>query len=121
LNNIISVINIDINGTIHPTSNWGVKNADIATYGTDVTSYLPNKKFGQLSGTSQSTAVITAYTSILAGMNYSRSNYTNLKNTILKSATKSLPLLKKCKTGGYFNPIKFSEIAKNKFREVAGN
>lgn len=121
LNNIISVLNIDTKGSIHETSNWGVKNADVATYGTDIMSYLPNKRLGSLSGTSQSTAIITAYASILIGMNSSRTSYITIKNTILKSITKSTSLLNRCKTGGYFNPSKFSQITKIKSRKVAGN
>ena len=119
LNNIISVINIDKYGILHPTSNWGVKSADIATYGTDVTSYLPNNSLGTLSGTSQSTAIISGYTSLLVGSSIKKTNFIKLKNTILKSVKKSISLTDKCKTGGFFDPVRFKNIIKRKFRKIA--
>tara|TARA_B100000925_G_scaffold289003_1_gene271015 strand:+ start:2156 stop:3154 length:999 start_codon:yes stop_codon:yes gene_type:complete len=119
LNNIISVININKEGTIHPTSNWGRKNADLATYGTDVTSFLPLNKLGTLSGTSQATAIISAYASLFAGMDQQKPHFTKLKNIILKSVEKTISLRDKCKTGGFFSPAKFKKLINRKYRRIA--
>ena len=44
LNNIISVLNVRKNLTLHKTSNYGNLNGDIAYYGTDIPGYIPNSR-----------------------------------------------------------------------------
>lgn len=59
LPNIISVASIDMAGHLLSFSNYGAKTVDLATRGKNIYSTLPDGKYGMMSGTSQSTALMT--------------------------------------------------------------
>lgn len=59
LPNIISVASIDMEGHLLSFSNYGAKTVDLATRGKNIYSTLPDGKYGMMSGTSQSTALMT--------------------------------------------------------------
>ena len=119
LNNIVSVINLNKQNQLHRTSNFGIRNADLASFGTEVTSFLPNSKLGKLSGTSQATAIISAYASLMISASKQKLNYTIIKNHILNSTKKLKSLKGKCKTEALFDSNKFIKSLKEKNREIA--
>ena len=119
LNNIISVMNLDKANNVHPTSNYGKENADLASFGTDVTSFLPSGKIGSLSGTSQATAIISAYASLMISSSNKEVKYTTIKNYLLSSTRKLRSLRGKCKTEATFDSGKFINQIKDKVRRVA--
>lgn len=59
LPNIISVASIDTEGKLLSFSNYGSQTVDLATRGKNIYSTLPEGKYGFMSGTSQSTALMT--------------------------------------------------------------
>ena len=119
LNNIISVVNLNKQNQLHRTSNFGMQNADLASFGTEVTSFLPNSKLGKLSGTSQATAIISAYASLMISSSKQKLNYTVIKNHLLNSTKKLKSLKGKCKTEALFDSSKFIKNLKEKNREIA--
>ena len=121
LNNIVSVANVNEANKLHKTSNYGKFNTDIATYGTDVTSWLPGKKLGELSGTSQATAIITGFASMIIGLSDEKLHYTDVKNYLLKFVQKTPHLKNKIKSKGIFDSKMFLNNfkKKNSFRNIA--
>ena len=69
-NNIISVINHGKGYKVHKTSNYGSVDADISAPGTEVLGAFPNSRYGTLTGTSQSTAFVSATAAIIRGISY---------------------------------------------------
>ena len=121
LNNIISVINLKSHNEIHGTSNYGVKNADIGALGTNIHSFIPGGRIATLSGTSQATAIISGYASLLINSRKARLDYVDIKNTILSSVKKYKFLEGKCKTEGIFSPKLFFQKLKSSPRSLAQN
>ena len=121
LNNIISVINLKSESQVHKTSNYGLKNADIGALGTNIHSFIPGGRIATLSGTSQATAIISGYASLLINSRKVRTHYVDIKNAILSSAKKYNFLKGKCKTEGIFSPKLFFQKLKNSPRSLAQN
>ena len=121
LNNIISVINLKSENEIHDTSNYGIKNADIGALGTDINSFIPGGRIAKLSGTSQATAIVSGYASLLINSKKIKSHYVDVKNMILSSVKKYSFLAGKCKTEGIFSPNLFFQKLKNSQRSLAQN
>lgn len=67
--NILSVASLDERGKILNSSNRGVQSVDLGALGDQVISSLPHQKYGQLTGTSQATAQVTAVTASIMGYN----------------------------------------------------
>lgn len=113
LDNIISVANLQCDGNLHSSSNYGKKSVDIAAPGTSIYSTFTNNKYGYLSGTSMSAPMVTG---VLA-MVYSQKNNINLLQAkeIVLSTAKPLPsLTNKVLTGGMvdgFAAISVDEVA----------
>jgi thermitase len=61
LSNIVSVTAVSANGRLLPTSNYGKNSIDIAVLGHNIYSTLPGGRFGRKTGTSQATAIATAF------------------------------------------------------------
>ena len=59
LPNILSVAAVDVTGTLLPSSNYGPNSVDLAAPGQHVLSTLPRNQFGEMTGTSQATALVT--------------------------------------------------------------
>ena len=112
LNNIISVLNVRKNLTLHKTSNYGNLNGDIAYYGTDIPGYIPNSRVALLTGTSQSTAFVTVAAALIKS-NKPNLNYLQIKNILIKSVRKSNTLIGKCKSKGILNFKKLKKLLKN--------
>jgi thermitase len=59
LPNILSVAAVDVTGALLPSSNYGLNSVDLAAPGQHVLSTLPRNQFGEMTGTSQATALVT--------------------------------------------------------------
>lgn len=60
LENIISVASLNADLGFSYYSNYGIKNVDIATYGRDITSTLPDGGYGKMNGTSMAAAEVSS-------------------------------------------------------------
>ena len=100
--NIISVINHGPQYKLHKTSNYGSINADISAPGTQILGALPNNRFGTLTGTSQSTAYVTATAAAIKGLG-TNFGHIKLKNIILETSDKQPKLRAKCSSSGSLN------------------
>lgn len=91
LDNIISVANLNVDGNLSSSSNYGPTSVDLAAPGTYILSTTPENSYSYMSGTSMSTPVVTA----AAAMIYSY--YENITlaevKTILLSSTRQLDSL----------------------------
>ena len=85
-NNIISVIATDRNDNLANTSNFGLTTTDIGAPGKDIYSCLPNNSYGNLSGTSMATPMVTGTAALLWAL-YPEMNYAEIKEAILTSGT----------------------------------
>ena len=122
LNNIISVMSHDQNLKLLPSSNFGKKTVHIAAPGKRIKSSLPNNRAGFLTGTSQATAFVSGVAAILKSQFIDLSTK-QIKNIIIKSATKEISFLNKCVSGGRLNAdaaykmaIKTSRYNKDKMK-----
>lgn len=80
---VISIGSITLKGKKSDFSNYG-KNVDFFMYGEDIYSLLPNESEGYLSGTSQSTAIMTGIISTILSNGIPKSNVENLLSTSFK-------------------------------------
>ena len=65
LSNIISVAAIDSNEKMVSSSNWGVRNVDVAAPGRKILSTLPLNSYGYMTGTSQATAYVSGAAALI--------------------------------------------------------
>ncbi len=102
LPNVISVCNINADGTLAKTSNFGAKNVDLAAPGSDIVSTLVNNEFGKMTGTSMAAPMVTGSAAMLYSF-HTNMTASDAKKIIL-SSVKKLPALKgKVKSGGMVN------------------
>lgn len=91
LDNIISVANLNYDGTLHSSSSYGVKSVDLAAPGSYILSTTPGNGYSYMTGTSMATPMVTA----AAAMVYSQYQNISLADVkeILLSAAKPLDSL----------------------------
>lgn len=65
LDNVISVANLMFDGNLEVSSNYGVKNVDIAAPGTYIVSTTANDSYGFMSGTSMAAPMVTGAAAFL--------------------------------------------------------
>lgn len=102
LSNIICVGNSNQLNFKEETSNYGADIVDIFASGKQITSSLPNNRYGELTGTSQATPFVTALAALIKS-EHPNMNYKEIKKEILSNATEKLALKKLCKTNGILN------------------
>jgi subtilisin family serine protease len=92
LDNIISVANLNCDGTLHDSSNYGAVSVDLAAPGSYILSTTPGNGYGYMTGTSMAAPMVTA----AAAMVYSSDESLTLAGVkeILLSSTRSLTSLK---------------------------
>ena len=119
--NIISVINHGRKYQVHKTSNFGQKSADISAPGTNILGAFPNERYGNLTGTSQSTAFVSATAAMIKGIIPDLSHQ-KIKNYILNGSTKVSNLHNKCISSGVLNVKKTINLVKEQLkRNFASN
>lgn len=99
LDNIISVANLQYDGTLHSSSNYGVESVDIAAPGTYIISTTPENTYSYMTGTSMAAPMVTG----VAALVYSQStdmSLSQVKSVILNSANELDSLENYVKTGG---------------------
>lgn len=75
LDNIICVANLNANGSLNLSSNFGMQ-VDLAAIGTNILSTLPNERWGYMSGTSMSVPRVTALVAYLKTINTKKTFFT---------------------------------------------
>ncbi len=89
LTNILSVANINAEGQIHETSDYGKNSVDLAAPGSDILGVISNEKMVFMTGTSMAAPMVTA----AAAMVYTNSYSLSLKDTaeVLRATVKVIP------------------------------
>jgi len=100
--NILTVASVNCNGGLSQFSNYGYSTIDVAAPGEYIEGASPHDKIVNLSGTSQSTAIVTGIANMLAS-HLSEFNYEKIKCAILSGTEFSPDLLGKVFTGGIVN------------------
>lgn len=99
LDNIISVGNLNYDGTLHYSSNYGASSVDLAAPGSYILSTTPNNGYSYMTGTSMAAPMVTA----AAAMVYSYFDditLANVKEILLSSARPLDRLGESTVTGG---------------------
>ena len=65
LDNIISVANLTIDGTLHSSSNYGKVSVDLAAPGSYILSTTPNNTYSYMTGTSMAAPMVTGVAALL--------------------------------------------------------
>lgn len=100
--NIICVANIQCNGTLHRSSNYGKKSVDLAAPGTGIYSTAVNNRYVVMSGTSMAAPMVSGVAALVSE-NHKDITVKQIKRAILDSVTKLSSLSGKVKTGGMLN------------------
>lgn len=99
LDNVISVANLIFDGNLDKSSNYGVKNVDIAAPGTYIVSTIAQHGYGFMSGTSMSAPMVTGAAAFLYSYRTDL-NLQDVKTVLLNSARKLPGLDGKVASGG---------------------
>jgi subtilisin family serine protease len=102
LKNIITVASIDSEDQILPSSNWGIRSVDVAAPGEGILSTIPGNRYGKMTGTSQATAFVSGLAALILSKAPTLSP-SQVKDIILKSATRVSGLVGKVASGGKIN------------------
>lgn len=102
LDNVISVANIQPDGTLMPMSNYGVKSVDIAAPGTLILSTVNGGEYGYMTGTSMAAPMVTA-AAALAYSHYGDAALAEVKQILLDTATPLESLSGMTVSGGLLN------------------
>lgn len=102
LPNVISVANINADGSLAGSSNYGVNNVDLAAPGSSIMSTLVGDTYGTMTGTSMSAPMVTGACALLYSFHDSMTAK-DAKNIVLNSTTPLSSLSGKVKTGGMLN------------------
>lgn len=101
--NIINIANIQCDGQLHYTSNYGASSVDIAAPGSKIYSTSTDSSgYEEMTGTSMSAPMVAGVAAMLYSY-YDNISLTDIKNAILNSATPLSSLEGKCVTGGMLN------------------
>ncbi len=99
LDNVISVANLMFDGNLEVSSNYGVKNVDIAAPGTYIVSTIAGNGYGFMTGTSMAAPMVTGAAAFLYSYRTDIS-LQDVKPILLNSARKLEGLEGKVLTGG---------------------
>jgi subtilisin family serine protease len=99
LDNIISVADIQPDGTLNSTSNYGFVSVDLAAPGTYILSTTPDDSYSYMTGTSMAAPMVSAVCA-MASSKYENATLKDVKNIVLNSVQKLSGLNGKVLTGG---------------------
>lgn len=99
LDNLISVANLQPDGTLHYSSNYGARTVDIAAPGSYILSTVAEGGYSYMTGTSMAAPMVTGVAAMLYSQ-YGDLTAAEARNMILNSAQSMDTLAGKVKTGG---------------------
>ncbi len=99
LDNVISVANLIFDGNLEVSSNYGVKNVDIAAPGTYIVSTTVNNSYGFMTGTSMAAPMVTGAAAFLYSYR-TDIGLQDVKRILMESARKLPGLEGKVASGG---------------------
>lgn len=99
LDNIISVANLNYDGNLHYSSNYGAVSVDLAAPGSYILSTTPENGYGYMTGTSMAAPMVTAAAAMVYSY-YEDITLSDVKEILLSSAKKLDSLDRVCATGG---------------------
>lgn len=102
LDNIISVANLNYNGTLHRTSNYGAVSEDVAAPGSYIFSTVPENGYDYMTGTSMAAPMVAAAAAMLYSY-HADITLADVKEILLSSVTKLDALSGRVGTGGMLN------------------
>ena len=102
--NVISVANMNADGSLAASSNYGVKNVDLGAPGATIMSTLVGDNYGTMTGTSMSAPMVTGACELLYSFHDSMTAK-DAKNIVLNTTTSLESLDGKVKTGGMLNVL----------------
>ena len=99
LENIISVANLNYDGTLHSSSNYGSASVDIAAPGSYILSTTPEDGYSYMTGTSMAAPMVTAAAAMLYS-HYAEITLADVKEVLMASAGQLDALNGSVLTGG---------------------
>lgn len=99
LENIISVANLNYDGTLNYSSNYGVKTVDIAAPGSYILSTTTNNSYSYMSGTSMAAPMVSGAAALIYSY-YENITLADVKEILLSSASELKSLNEAVATGG---------------------
>ena len=102
LENIISVANLNYDGTLHYSSNYGARSVDLAAPGTYILSTTPDDGYSYMTGTSMAAPMVTAAAAMIYS-HYEGITLADVKEIILSTTTALDSLNGNTLTGGMLN------------------
>lgn len=102
LDNIISVANINCDGTLHASSNYGAVSVDLAAPGSYILSTTPGNSYGYMSGTSMAAPMVTGAAAMVYTY-FDGISPADVKEILLSTTTPLSDLAGKTVTGGMLN------------------
>lgn len=102
LDNIISVANLNYNGALHYSSNYGAASVDLAAPGSYILSTTPGNSYSYMTGTSMAAPMVTAAAAMLYSF-HDDITLADVKTILLSSVTKLDTLTGSVATGGMLN------------------
>ncbi len=99
LDNIIAVANLNYDGTLHASSNYGASSVDLAAPGTQILSTAADNGYGYMTGTSMAAPMVTAAAAMVYS-HYDSITLADVKEILLTSAKELDTLSGRLLTGG---------------------
>ena len=102
MDNLLTVANLNYNGKLNKSSNYGKESVDIAAPGTCIYTTFVNNEYRFGSGTSMAAAVVSGVAAVIKA-SYKNITATEIKEKIMTSVNKTDELSEKTVSGGYLN------------------
>lgn len=102
LENIISVANLNYNGSLHSSSNYGTASVDLAAPGSYILSTTPEDNYSYMTGTSMAAPMVTGAAAMLYSYHEDIS-LADVKEILLSTVTQLDTLTDSTRTGGMLN------------------
>lgn len=102
LDNIISVANLNYDGRLHASSNYGTRSVDLAAPGSYILSTTPEDNYSYMTGTSMAAPMVTGAAALLYS-HHEDVTPADVKEILLSSVTPLETLDGRVRTGGMLN------------------